>query len=1024
MVLVLVAGFADMARAQDWVAPRRAGQSIVRNTEQDWQTLELLTGKKIDGENAGGVRLFFYETERETAQRAAPQIERAYEELAVKFEFVPRKRFDYVLYSTYQEFLRTNLFPVQEGVLGVTATQGYHMAIPYFGDHTTFLHTSTHELAHEFTIQKVRAAAKDADVWRDPLDAMPLWFIEGLAEWMALGAIDGESAIRVRDLVANPDLYTGHGLLSFWDDWPGYVLWTYQGGHARLTFLEETYGPGTIVKILDLSPAMVTDQGLAARIQRFDRLVQEVTGDKPERVAERFDAWIKRRTFAEWLDATDSMGNVEVLDDVSGVPLALDASPDGNLVAYRSIAPDTGRSALYVADRRHEGPPRRIAADGRPGVESLHPIEPRNFDVGKDRIVYVAEARGRDRLIVQHLKHEVEKQENPPPEEQPGEGESKLPLKPPPPRDWWKIKLRKGKRTVVARPLDRADLSAVGSVAIEPGGERVAFVGLTVRGTRDLYLLTPGDNELRRLTEDEHAERDVAWGPGGLVYSSDASADGQRQLFRLDPDGEAGPVQITSADRDHTAPAVLADGTVVYSGRTGDQAQLFATYEGETTQLTDLPTGAFEPTTGPDDGLWSMVLYRGRMQPALIRSKVMRGLPDEAPAAAAGPAARFPMQDLGGAEPYRPYDVRNWGIDGGFAAIGAGQGGVFGQLYLSFSDRLRDHALIVVAQAYGTPELTDAQVIYYNEQSRLSWGGGPMHSLRFRVDRTVDDAPFLFQSAERYYGGLVTLRYPLNRFVYVQGDLSAGGVSYFLTPFTEDVLSGSYDTTQGGTISEPPVPGRDLVAEWEAANPYPRFQTESALRIGIDTTRFHPRTGPVAGTSLLLEAAGGVQPFDQEVYASLRFDGQQYVPIPFVSGGNVSVRASAATSGGGDYAIGYWLSSYDTLRAVSWGDSALLGRHFWFSTAELQVPLDAVIRLAVASGIEGVAGLDFGGVSDDLEGLWENRILDGALGTNFILGPLVLRLHFAKAIDIGAPLPLARSESGWVTNFSISWLGF
>lgn len=295
-----------------------------------------------------------------------------------------------------------------------------------------------------------------------------------------------------------------------------------------------------------------------------------------------------------------------------------------------------------------------------------------------------------------------------------------------------------------------------------------------------------------------------------------------------------------------------------------------------------------------------------------------------------------------------------------------------------------------------------------------------MHALRFRIDRTVDDPPAPFQSGERYYGGLVTVRYPLNRFLYVQGDYSAGGVSYFLPPLVEASFNGTLFSTSTPVTQ---IEGaRDIVSEWEQANPYPRFQTESALRIGVDTTRYHPGTGPVAGTSLLFEATGGAQPFDSEVFGSLRLDGQQYIPVPFVSGGNVGLRATAATSGGGDYAVGYYLSSYDTLRGVPWGSSSLLGRHFWFSSAELQLPLDAIVRLAVASGIEGVAGVDFGAVAEETLELWDNRVLDGAVGTNFILGPLVLRLHFAKAIDIGAPLPLTANPSGWVTNFSISWL--
>jgi hypothetical protein len=158
------------------------------------------------------------------------------------------------------------------------------------------------------------------------------------------------------------------------------------------------------------------------------------------------------------------------------------------------------------------------------------------------------------------------------------------------------------------------------------------------------------------------------------------------------------------------------------------------------------------------------------------------------------------------------------------------------------------------------------------------------------------------------------------------------------------------------------------------------------------------------------------------VMTGARLDAQQYIALPLISGANLGLRASAGTAGGGPYAVGYWLSSYDTLRAYTWQDPNLLGRHFWFGNAELQVPLDGLIRLAVANGVEGVAGVDFGGVSDDLGALWDRRVLDVALGTNVLLGPLVLRLHFARALDIGAPLP--ESGAPWVTNFSLSWLSF
>ncbi|MBX2796220.1 MAG: tolB protein precursor protein [Myxococcales bacterium] len=1019
LLTLMLGSLSGAAHAQVWVAPRRPGQTIVRYNAHDWQTVELMVGEQIGGKKAGGVRLFFYEAERGAAERAAAHLEEAYRELCETFAFTPPKRFDYVVYGTYQEFLRTNLFPVQEGVLGATSTQGLEVALPYFGDHAAFRHTSTHELAHEFTIQKARAARGSASVWGDPVGVMPLWFVEGLAEYVARGPIDGDSAMRVRDLVAHPDIYRGYGLLRFWDDWPGYTLWTYAGGHARISFLEETYGAGTVQRLVELTPVVLSNAGDAGRISSFPKLVESLTGDDKARVAERFDTWITRRAYGEVLQAEQTYADLEPLDAVAGVPLALDASPDGALLAYRSISPENGRTGLFVVDPRKAKAARRIVADRRPGVESLHPIDPRNFDVDVDRIAYVAESKGRDLLVLQDLEHTAEARERPEPpgdlERRASDKEMTLDWVVNEPEPWWQIRIRKGKR----KRLHLADsgIVAATSVALEPDGPRVAVVGLSPGGVRDLWVLTPQPGRARhtpftaqRITDDVASERDVSWGPDGLVFSSDASTDGHLQLFVVDPDAGAAPRQITSAERDHVGPVALEDGRIVYSAYDDDDfAQLYVHDDTGTARMSDLPTGAFDPQPGGDGGVWALVQHRGRLRPAQFGPEVQRADPEPAALGVVGPAAELPRGSLEAADPYRPTAIRNWGIDGGFAAIGAGAGGIFGQLYLSASDRLRDHAVVLVAQAFGRPELTDAQLLYLNQHRRLTWGAGPFHALRFRVDRSVPtDA--LFQSGERFYGALGSIRYPLDRYVYLQLDQAVGGVSYFLFGLGETVLA---DGELNGS-------GRSLVRDWEQANPFPRWQSETTARVGIDTTRFHPKTGPVAGSTVLLEATLGVQPFDDQRYGSLRLDAQQYLPLPLIPGGNLSVRASAATSGLGPYARNFWLSSYDTLRAVPWGDPSLLGRHYWFANAELQIPLDVLLRFALANTIEGVAGLDAGAVSDELGALWDERILDGALGANFIVGPLVLRLHWARAIDVGAPLPVSRRP--WVTNFSISWL--
>jgi hypothetical protein len=88
--------------------------------------------------------------------------------------------------------------------------------------------------------------------------------------------------------------------------------------------------------------------------------------------------------------------------------------------------------------------------------------------------------------------------------------------------------------------------------------------------------------------------------------------------------------------------------------------------------------------------------------------------------------------------------------------------------------------------------------------------------------------------------------------------------------------------------------------------------------------------------------------------------------------------------------------------------------------AELNVPLDAIIRVAFFQSIEGIMGLDFGGVADRLDNLWPNRTFAFVLGGNLTLGPFEFLIHFARPIDIGGLVPAA----DWVPNISIRYAYF
>ena len=930
----------------------------------------------------GGVRLYFYEREREIAERAAAFIEESYRELVEDFQHVPRRTLPYILYNTYQEFLQTNIFPIQEGVLGVTGRADLELVLPYFGDHRLFQHISTHEMVHQFQIQKARDVVRDAGLSGDPLDRMPLWFIEGMAEFYALGGLDPEAEMLTRDLLLNPDPTQGYVILDFFEDRPFSQLWTYKIGQARVAFLEDHYGEGTIQEVFNRSYRLVGAREGQTDTKTFRSLLADITGDPARKISAEFEAWIKRRSYETYLDSSQDAQDLTFFNDTRGYLQTMASSPNGHLIMYRSIQRSTGQVRLFLTDSRAPRRHHRVASDGQPGAESLHPVGPRNFDVHNDQAVYFARSKGRDLLYLKEVRHRAEED---------GDGS-------------WNVRIRTRSRGTY--DLSEHGLVTAESPAFSPDGRRIAFLGLDEEGQKDLYIfqaLEGDDFMVTRLTDDAYAERGVSWGPDGVVYASDATGHGRYNLFRIDPDsGDGTPERLTFEARDHFDPRAMADGRIFFSAFTGSRANIYEWTGEDLARRTDMVTGVFDVSPGPNDSLWTTFHYRGQRR--VVRISADNLVQDEQLAQEDDPdqAAPFPTLSLDTASPYRATELGNWQVSNIFGLLGASSAGVFGQLMFLANDRLRNHALFINVLAFGDLNNTLADVLYLNQESRLIWGTGLFQDVRYRIDDTLVPTEELFGhpfSGERFYGGRATVRYPFDRFTFIQADLAVGGVAFFLQDRVRDNVTS------------------DSLQQWEQTFDSHRFQASPSVSLGYNTIRLHPGTGPIDGSSALLESTVDVQPFDDEVHGTVRLDAERYFPI--YDRINFSLRMGAGSTFGGELARQFFLSSFDTLRGVEFADTRfLLGSRFFFSKAELRFPLNFLLRVPLID-IEGMVGADFGGVGEDLSDLWEWRVFSPVAGFNFGLGPLVFRLHFARPIDIGAPeVP---NNGNWVTNFSLGW---
>jgi hypothetical protein len=1002
------------ASAQILVFPRTAGKSHVVYFDFQWRHEDLSVSPTPEraalftGAKSGTVRLFFYEREREVAQRASATVMQSFRYLEDEFQFVPPQTVPLILYSSYHEFLETNLFPLQEGTLGVTSPSNLTMTLPYFGDDRLFERVHTHEMAHQFTIQKLRVVTKKQDRYGESIDTLPLWFIEGLAEFYALRGIDPEAEMLIRDLVANPDVSRDFGLHDFFDEYPYSVLWIYKGGNVRCAFLEDVYGKGTIQHILEASPRLLRGKD-EVRLKGFKGLVKYVTGDSAETVSEKFEQWIKRRAYQSYLRSEPDTA-ASVLEHFDQEVESLRASPDGKLLLMRGFDPETGVSQLMLLDWRAPQHALTVAKDGVPGLESLHPLSGRNFDLNGNSIVLVGESGGRDVIFWQTYTHHATQVGFP--EMQMYEFDRRPnPLDPRLSRglEAWDVKISLGNRR--SFPLANVGLIAAFSPSLSPDGKRIAFIGLNEKGTRDVYVLTPGGPagfSLVQVTHDEYAERELSWGPNGIVYTSDATAHGKYNLFQVSPEGTSPPQRLTTENRDEFDLQVLPDGRVVFVAYGEAHANVYQVAGDALIQRSAVSTGMFMPSTGHDDGLWVLLHKGGRRHPAFLSQAKLLSEPVALETATGPPPQPLAQVELNRDVPYRYTSPSQWELNPIYALAGGGTGGIYAQGSASATDRLRNHALFISFSIYGNFNFFNAQLLYFDQGQRVIWGGGPFSTVRFKYDLTYQDLGFAFTSYERFYGVLGVIRYPFSRFTYFQTDLALGASTAFLDPALAQ------------TLLDPEVNGvGDLLTPWEARYGGTYFQTELDATFGYDSLRYAYGFTPIAGSSLVFTAGVTVQPFRPAASDRLRIDAAHYFHL--IGAAAFLVRGAIGASYGGVLERDWYLSSFDTLRGVPYGNYPfLLGRYFYYGNAEFIIPLNGFIRVFPFSNLEAIGGFDAGGVASSRGTLFDKRVLDGVLGVNLALGALIFRLHFARPIDIGAPLP----ANEWVTNFSIRLAGF
>ncbi|MFQ6002947.1 MAG: hypothetical protein ACE5KJ_04300, partial [Candidatus Zixiibacteriota bacterium] len=427
--------------------------------------------------------VYFYPEEKEIAEIAANYAEESYKFLENKFNHHIEKKLPLVIYSSPNYFEQTNVIPtlLPENVAGFTEFFKGRMVIPFDGSYFRFRRVIRHELVHAFIMEKLPYVMKAHR--RHNFSGLPLWFEEGLAEHWS-GEPDSEAEMMMRDLVISgrfiklEDIYQVYG---------SYLM--YKMGESFIDFLEREYG--------DDKMGMIFENYWKGN--KFSEVFQMTFHKSLKEVWGEWEYFLKKKYFPQIKesDLPDKVSTQLTFDGINIMPEPLSLE-DEEWVVFKSNK--LGYSTICLMSPKGERKKLTTLVKGErsPKFESLHLMKSKIEVCPEGRIAFVSKSNENDVLYVYDVKSR-------------------------------KVQSKNG----------FASLTGLSSPTWSPGGEKVAFVGVTKEGYSDLYSYHFKTGLLERLTRDPYEEKDPRWSPDGryIAFSSDRGAfgkDGFLNLFLLD----------------------------------------------------------------------------------------------------------------------------------------------------------------------------------------------------------------------------------------------------------------------------------------------------------------------------------------------------------------------------------------------------------------------------------------------------------------------------------------------------------
>lgn len=621
-----------------------------------------------------------------------------------------------IFYSNHAEFQMTNSISGGVGVAtgGVTEAFKNRVVMP-----VTFTNQQTnqvlgHEMVHAFQFNSILNG--DSTNIRS-LANLPLWLVEGMAEYMSIGRVDPYTSMWMRDAILNDDVPTLRQMYN-----PKYFPYRY--GQAVWSFLTGYYGDDVIKPFFKGTAIYGLEYTVDSLLLTSTENLGNMWKNAMETHYEPFIGGRKEKPQGKLLLSEENSGRINVSPSLS---------PDGRFVIFLSEK-DLFSTDLFLANARTGEIIRKVSSLVNDGdLDNFNFLESSGtWSPNSKQFAFIAFKKGENILVIKDAEN--------------------------------------GK---TVETISIPGVPALSGPSWSPDGKTIVFSGL-VDGQADLYEYNFKRKKVRQLTNDTYSEIQPHHSADGskITFSYDRkSVDRGRTFGKYTMDIailDLETLKVSSLNLFHGAdnlnPHFDHEGNIYfYSDRDGFRnlyRYMFTT--GEVMKMTDILTGIsgitrYSPAISVSrkrDRVLYTHYYKGsyRIYQAstkrLLNEVVDPGLVDLT--AGTLPVLGLNKRDIVNANldqidefeyddassfkdvDYSPkfkLDYLGGGVGAGvstsntFGNYTALQGGV----QLLFSDILGNHQLFTNLAVNGEILDVGGQFAYLNRKNRLAWGVGLSH---------------------------------------------------------------------------------------------------------------------------------------------------------------------------------------------------------------------------------------------------------------------------------------------------------